>query len=443
MPRLEFRLEWLEAERVKSPELAATWAYLSVRLQDAVLSRVLDHRARTVRDGVFVPLYPLAEWLAANWWALLYEFPTPEKQGDPDFVWRHSTACAREGYAYPPIEFVSSESRTHVRWERDELAWSKIEFIGPPGEDWLDKADFRESCEEFVDAVVRRLDGVGIEGTPLQVDWNAIRNADSEEAAFCRTAGGLGWDPYALDDGERELVLRIDRILSDDVLEQALPALDPANVDADLNAISSALEASRTSQLSLRHLRELRTSIVSNTSPTKSATPWQTGFALARQARRHLGLNGEPLPSFEALGEALSEDPHAIRSVTKPVDFGAAPLVDGVMSMSDSDAPGFAFQNRPEPSLRFHFCRALAETLLRPGQDALLTRAISDRQSLSRSFAAEFLAPSEALRELVTSTFVGDDDITRLASHFGVAPMVIQHQIENHHIAKAGRRRSQ
>src|SRR5687767_9856300 len=72
MPNLEFSLDWMEAEDVRGPELSATWAHLVMRVGDSVLTRVLDKRAKTVRDGIFVSVYPLAEWIVANWWSLFY-----------------------------------------------------------------------------------------------------------------------------------------------------------------------------------------------------------------------------------------------------------------------------------------------------------------------------------------------------------------------------------
>lgn len=441
MPALEFVVDWQQAEGVQGEELSSTWAYMVIRLGDAPLTRILDHRAKTVRDGVFVPVYPLAEWLVTNWWTLLYEAENPDKADDADFIWRHSIAYARQGYALPNLQIVSTESRTRLRWDIEELRWSHIEFLGPSGEAWIGKADFRDACERFVDAVVRRLLTLGVEGTPLQEDWAAIRRADPDEVAFCRTAGAIGWDPYALDDRERDTILKIDRGLTDEVLEQASAVLNPDNVDRDLNAIIDALRASHASRVPLSRFRELAPDIVRSARTAVSAAPWQVGFALAQQARRHLGLNGQPLPTFEAIAQAIREDPTVIEAATEPIDFGAAPLVDGVVSMADGEPPGFAFQVKSDISRRFHFCRALAETLMHPGQDALITRAISDRQSLSRAFAAEFLAPAKALRESVTNSTIGDDDVHRLMNDFGVSSLVIQHQLENHNIARVSRLR--
>lgn len=60
MSDLEFTVDWTDPDAIAGPELAATWASLGIRVQDSVITRVLDERSRTVRDTIFVPLYPLA-----------------------------------------------------------------------------------------------------------------------------------------------------------------------------------------------------------------------------------------------------------------------------------------------------------------------------------------------------------------------------------------------
>ena len=107
MQKLKFEIDWVDAERINGPELSATWASLRIYAGDSVITRVLDARAKTVRDFVYVPLYPLAEWLATNWWFLTQEINNPEKEDDPDFHRRHALSASREGYAFPDLSRCS------------------------------------------------------------------------------------------------------------------------------------------------------------------------------------------------------------------------------------------------------------------------------------------------------------------------------------------------
>jgi len=79
-------------------------------------------------------------------------------------------------------------------------------------------------------------------------------------------------------------------------------------------------------------------------------------------------------------------------------------------------------------------CRALYESLSR-ASTALVSRARSDRQQANRAFAAEFLAPAALLRERIARDIIDNEQIDDLADEFGVSAKVIEHQIENHHIA--------
>src|SRR5438309_2067187 len=69
-PELRFEWEWEPAPAVKAPELRATWSRLELRVGDQCVTRVEDRESDSSRRSIFVPLYPLAEWIAYNWWLL-------------------------------------------------------------------------------------------------------------------------------------------------------------------------------------------------------------------------------------------------------------------------------------------------------------------------------------------------------------------------------------
>ena len=49
-----------------TPEINGTLADFTLTSGKQIITRVLDKRARTTRDLIRVPLYPLAEWLVTN-----------------------------------------------------------------------------------------------------------------------------------------------------------------------------------------------------------------------------------------------------------------------------------------------------------------------------------------------------------------------------------------
>ena len=255
-----------------------------------------------------------------------------------------------------------------------------------------------------------------------------MQTADDEETAFCRAAAGLGWDPYALDDERRETVLQLADTLGD-LLDEAAPVLDADDPLAGGTAIADVVAYARNNALPLERLSQLRGHVCMENAAASS--PWETGYGWAQRLRECLDLDSAPLPTLEALADALNENRQALGHVMAGDNFDGATPIDGVVTRSDNGRHGFAFRrNRP-----FTFCRALAEVLAQPGSDALLTRARSERQQRNRAFAAEFLAPSSGLRQRVSGPVVDGDDLDGLAVEFGVSSLVIQHQIENHRIA--------
>ena len=427
---ITFETEWVPADEIRGPELTSTWASLLIRAEDSVVTRVVDRHAQTVRDHVFLPLYPLAESLVTNWWFLLHEVPSPAK-GDMAFKRRHALVSARDGYAFPKLQVASTGTQTCLAWTSQELPTAELDFQGD-GEVWIDRGEFRERCADLVERVIHRLAHCGVDGTVLQEEWASIQAADQEEALFCRTAAGLGWDPYALTDAQRTAVLRLEDDLDKAILDEAIPVLDANDLAASAAAIARALDPEGGTSLELNHLR----TICSPPTSSLGGNPWQAGYSLAREVRKVLGLDGRPLPSVASLGEALREDPAALEAATQGRQFPGANHVNGVVAMDADDRPAFAVTGRHEANRRFHFCRGLAEVLTSPGSPALLTRSHSERQQRNRAFAAEFLAPAAALEARVNQPYLDAEQVDELSAEFGVSPWLVERQLRNHKIAK-------
>lgn len=429
---LDFKTDWVDAEGINGPELSATWASLEIRAGDSIITRVLDTRAKTVRDFVYVPLYPFAEWVATNWWFLTREISNPTKDADPQFRRRHAIGGDREGYAYPDLQVFPYGELTCLLWMRGPSPRTGIEFL-EWGQMWVDSREFHATCADLIDRVIRRLLSLGIEGTLLQEEWDAIQEADRDEIEFCETAAGLGWDPYDISDDKRSLVLELGHTLNGAVLEEAIAAFDAEDLLAECSAIAGAIDRAKANALPWEPLALMDHEVGHMASPT----PWEAGYDLARKLRRALSLDGKPLPSMARIAEAIDAEPALLGHVIEPVDFEAAALVDGVITWNDDHFPAFGFRGfSGGEGRRFLFCRALGEVFASPRTDMLITKAHSERQQRNRAFAAEFLAPSSSLRQEVSRPALDGDDIDQLAATFGVSSLVIAHQIRNHGIAE-------
>ena len=434
MTEISFEFDWVDSEGIRGAELSETWAALKITARDSVVTRIQDERAKTLRDFVFVPLYPLAEWLATNWWFLASEYQNPDRQNDREFRRRHFLSANREGYAFPDLEVISSGTRTTLAWKRYAPQWTRVEFIGQ-GHTSVDGLEFRDACSGLIDSVIRRLYSRGVEDTLLQQEWDAIQETEicQEEVEFCETAAGLGWDPYDLDESQRDAILSLADEFGDFVGE-AVQALDASALSVQSSAIASAIRNARQNGLPLNSLRNFT---IDFRRDVKDAPPWNVGYNWARKLRSELSLDGRPLPSMATLAMALGEEESVIDGAARPVaTLNRVPLVDGLVAVNQDESASFAFRPAGEHSRRFNFCRALGEYLASPQTGSLVTKSHSERQQFNRAFAAEFLAPSGALKAKVSRSVVHDDEIDELAGEFGVSPFVIRHQLENHRIAE-------
>ena len=159
--------------------------------------------------------------------------------------------------------------------------------------------------------------------------------------------------------------------------------------------------------------------------PPVGVEPWTRGWALARATRDHLGLGGRGGPV-----DFASDGPLAIpRHETRP----PSSRIHGLVA---ADSPACVTAQRGESGTRFLTARALGEYLgrsaLGPG---LLTSLSTDSQAQSRAFAAEFLAPAEALQRRLAGNDVEPERADDLAQEFGVSSQLIRHQISNHDLA--------
>ena len=436
MPGLAFDYEWETDDSVTGVELASTCASLTVRLHDTVLTRVVDDLNGRVRDHVHVSLYPLAEWLASNWWFLLHESDYRTGREDGAFLQRHSLGPSREGYRYPNLCVFPQGTKTRVTWKHLGSPWSGVQFLSRSGDELIERDQFVESCEGLVDAIAARLASSGVKDTCLQEEWQAIRTVDPAERKFCEMAAALGLDPYDMDGSQSAALMQVEGELEGAVREEALPILRSGRLGAQVASITQLLRMTRQRPLPLQRIVDAREEIQRGIRCSAQNPPWTTGYLLARTTRSTLGLNGTALRSWASLSKALGEPRIQKGRLPRSRVFGDVAGLEGVVACNGDGDPALSFRARGHgASDRFLFCRAVAEVITGSQSDTLLTRSRSERQQVGRAFAAEFLVPSESLRQQVDREVLDEDEVDDLARRFGVSSSVIEHQVAKHEIA--------
>ncbi len=432
MMGLAFEFDWADPGKARGHELRATWATLSIRVngQSATIHR--DTETGELSECLCLPLYPLAEWLVTHWWALRSEVWVPHLPRSRTFARRHDLAAARQGFALPALQICSEGPETRLRWQAASLPSCRLDFVSG-GDQRLPSEDVCGELSRFVNAVCARLGQQGLEASWLQHEWRVVQETLPDEAEFCAAVAAAGLDPYDLSEGLADQLLSVIERVPRSLREDALALVDGNALVEGLDSIFAALAIAHRQPTQLTELVAVRGAIRAAGS---DELPWQQGYERARELRHLLGLDGQVLPSWQALRQALRvSEADAAGAI-----HGAAGLAryDAVVGQNAAGSPGFVLRRPPEQvGGRFALVRALHEYLVAPdgSPGAIVSRAQTARQSCSRAFAAEFLAPREALAARLENSAADDACIGELADEFGVSEFVIWHQIDNHGLA--------
>lgn len=424
--RLDF--EWQDPGAAKGEELRATWGSICIHLGEACITELQDRRSRSVRRQLYLPLYPLAEWIACNWWFLTTETEC-RSVNDREFERRHNLRWAREGFALPSLSIVSLGDSAELRWDQSEVPDSGIKFLSR-GCVRLPGFKVAEVLREFVDAVVARLLDSGIQDTLLQSEWQAITTSDEAEIAYCRAAAQLGVDPYATSPlVERELLAAASSVRPE-LLHELLALSSATSLTADTTRLrlATAIIADDTSMTdALVRLRGVLSAVCG------AGTAWERGYGYAAIARSALGGENWKSTTIEELADRLQID--QLEHLLLPA-ADACGVFDAILGVNSCGNPRWLLQKKSDASRQFTFCRAIFEYLTGcDGRFSTVSKLRTDRQQMSRAFAAEFLAPHEMLRSDLSGAWVTEEEIDDLASVYGVSSFVIRHQIENHSLA--------
>ncbi len=420
MSGLRIETDWVDMSGDQCPELDATFANLSIRIGDEIVTTVHNRKSRTIQEAVLVPLYPLAEWIASNWWTLNEE--TEILDGRPGFAERHSLFCARNGFCIPDLRMIREGESVRVEWSRYGFVHAPMDFISE-GSARLPADLVRDELIDFIEKVTARLESAGIHDSSLQQEWEAIQAAenDPDETSFCRAAAWLGLDPFDLPDEGAARIIALAHKLPAHLREDAFRAARGDDLPALVNWIEVGLSGqphdSGNGKAQERIRRDLRRA-------GTTTQPWKIGYDAARYLRSlEAGLNRIPTPL-----ELLVGDPLPV-SISPP----APPAVDALTFLNGS-LYCYTAKRWPD-SQRFIVARALFDFLALQEHHSLLSRAITTRQSEGRAFAAELLAPADYLKERITSDIVTSDELSDLAEECKVSAQVIEHQIRNHKLA--------
>jgi hypothetical protein len=353
-----------------------------------------------------------------------------------DLSWSmsHHTSAIGGGFVWPDLAFRGSDGQQiFAECKRHPIAapenLSPIRYLNSFSA-VIDASAFENSVTAFVDTVLARLHSFGIRKSELHDLWDDLKQERGSAKAIShrKLEALLGLDP----DENDELIGSLSkwsRTYGKQALEEISASTDQANITAILADAKKAAQGVRTfAEMPARNEMSALMNLPVDTAP------WQQGQAAAYALRREWQLGFQPV-SDESLAERLNISLNKLLDVKEKAPF----------SFALRGGSGFGFVlNRPHiHSRRFDTARLIGdhvgfdlEDLLRPA-----TGAVTNRQKFQRAFAAEFLCPSQMIRERFSGKLAPGhigEAVAELSSEYQVTEQLILHHMENRKVLPYG-----
>ncbi len=416
---MRFSVNWIDGAPNASSEERATVGELRIIVGEENACAHWDDLDGAPYDFVTLPVIYLAEGIATDWWSIFGGRDRP-----------HSIRPYRTGFILPCLSLSCDGSTFELSGQQMQCDNPGLRFWSP-GIESLPRNEAESELSQFVETVIERLEEFGIGETEVALQWARVSHSrrDPEESAFCEAAGALGVNPYSVGNADASFILAAGKVLSGPPLNDFLAGLGRFHErqrDSTLEAVTSVASEEGTSSR-LPDLADARMAVGAELRERHAGEgAWGPGYRVARALRGVLGIGDhETLRGVPALAGKLGNDLFDL----SPRLTGLSG-VDAVVSRRDDIYVHLRqTHNRVNVAENFSFARAIGDAVCFPdGGHSVVNRLHgAERQAISRAFAAEFLAPAEAVKEMSEDGFDSDE----IAPAFAVSSQVIVHQIQN------------
>lgn len=420
MNRLEFRIDdWIPGDD-PDPRRAETSAEFVLLVNDVSMTKLYDSWSRTVTDRARLPLYPLAEWLAVNWWRIHTEAPF-EAGGLPPAQWRlsHDLTGIGGGLVWPQVRFASDDVSIQVSARAFPSApWEPVRYINDVPPTAIAPDEFDRASDAFIGNVLARLETLGVSAEPLTTIWEDVRTerADKDLSEWRLWEARLGYDP----DQAPERLMEQLAGLFDRAGRKAAAEVVPLMGADKLMTLKRIESLARAPGMDIVHAGI-------RYSPSQQGPPWEIGRAFAHEIRKSIPAATGPLDDSVLL-DLLGAPANAFERLA-PM---GGPLSLGVRSADERKAT-LHFRKRNRPGMRFEAARFLAEALTADADDLWLplTDRGTARQKMQRAFAAEFLTPINEIHDLIGDEYT-IERFEEVGDRYGVSALAVRSHLANH-----------
>jgi len=375
-----------------------------------------------MQEKLHIPAYFLAEWMAENWWALLFEPRKSEDRDDVLFHSRHSIIHAQHGFALPDVQFEPFGDSVQVLCKGREVPATGVRFKNT-ARTVMSRAAVEIVLRKFVDASVERLHASAIKDTPLQRAWQSIQATADDQRQFCELVGALGVNPYS---ASADLARAVDQIF-DALGQQAATDICMAATEEDVLSVG-AVAGVLASKLEGPHQVTLAPLDRVHVSPDGAAHPsWRRGKKTAMTVRSSLGINPKDAQGSDKFFDCLKISTAGGRLS----NLGGEDIFSGAIDRRGSDA-AIVLPQQHEEARRFAASRAVFLGMTSgTSSRRLVTDAMIRDQQASRAFAAEILVPSDDLRAQSRDGRLSRDAVLEIARQRRASVKVVMYQASN------------
>jgi len=445
---LEITVQRAGALEDSPPEESATFGLLSVRAGNRLLTEAVSREGegaqQVVCEGPHVAGYPLAEWLAWNWWRLHWDGAAPPRRfADARRRWdfAHCMETVGDGYVWPRIAVAPEGGQMRLVSEASPASdRDPFRYIASTTGEIVPTPCFSDAVDRFVRQVIGNLEGAGLRDTNLHRLWSDLQQEreDPGLARFRRAEALLGLDPDEA--GEADIRRRLadaDALgesawteLAAEAAYRGAGATGLATVETLRSlAASRGFAVSRGSHIELSDLPGAAAAEPGRPATPGAAPPWKVGADLAKRLRARETLCGQPLDDTR-LGGFAGLPPDAITQTRRRGNRLSYAL------SGQEDETRVVLSSSRRTGRRFDLARLIGDRLLASlnGYDDVLfpaTRTYTYRQKAQRAFAAELLSPLHAVRELMAGDYSADRQ-QEAARHFRVSEWTIATQLVNY-----------
>ena len=404
-----------------SPEEAATFGRLEVRVGDHCLTEGVAHDANDLLPGPNVSGYHIAEWLMWNSWRLRWEArPVRSRRG---WTLSHCLSSIGAGYVWPNIEISSDGVRASISSSPtiDPTA-GLYRYVGASVFEVVAASEVEDAIRSFAKSVLDLLDGAGVADTNLHQLWQDVERerSDSDAARMRRLEARMGYDPDEFAAADFGATADAVREFGGDSIEELAADVGWRGATT-LPSVEEVTAAAERTGMDL-HLQDAVRLHPGEDLPDRGGLSgevpaWRVGVAAARSLRRQDAMDGQPIRNKRLAALAGASTALLDKTAARPSSLSF------VLAAGNRDH--VALSSKWETCRRFDLARLLGDRLLGYAEPLTpATRAYTYRQKAQRAFAAELLCPYEAVRD-----FLGDDRSEErhhdAASHFNVSSLTI------------------